>query len=582
MTQQNIKIIKNMRSIYITTLFFLAATCSFAQNWSTFGGQSSRSGLSKITGPQNLNSPLWTVSNSNPTTLGNAVYTFGDQFVTSRVIFSPYTGLVECRSLQNGSLLWVSPIISTGSILYVIGYNEDGVYVHDYSTDTIYALHPDDGTIKWSSQIKSQTFGAYPGCVFACNGDLIVNGPVASGKFTMRLNKNTGDTIWTNNTLIAIGPAVGLAANETTVYRITGGITIPILLTAIDINTGITKYNSAPIPGDPDQENPITLGLDNQVYFWRDGGFLHAFNDVGNALVQDWNYIPQSQTGAAFFGNISLGPDRHLYVFDTGKIRRINHVNGTVIDSSIITISQGAISVGADSTVYVNDKNGIFYAFSNDLQIIKWQVGVGGNTYCNMALAKDGIMVFTGSGTQVTAHQTVQNPAPVADLGVSVTTAVIGQMIDFNDQSSFDPLSWQWNFQGGNPGISSLQNPTGVVYNLPGIYEVSLSVQNAFGGDSVTKTCYIEVTDPLMTTEAASDLLLNIYPNPSSSYIIIKTAEQLSGSRFTVFDMKGSNYFEGLIMNSEQVINISKWNSGMYLIKIENQTTVSLRFIKSE
>ena len=76
----------------------------------------------------------------------------------------------------------------------MIGYNEDGVYAHDYSTDTIYALHPDDGTIKWRSKVKSQTFGAYPGCVFACNGDLIVNGPVGSGKFTMRLNKHTGDT----------------------------------------------------------------------------------------------------------------------------------------------------------------------------------------------------------------------------------------------------------------------------------------------------------------------------------------------------------------------------------------------------
>lgn len=569
-----------MKKHYLLIFFLCLVTgISRSQNWETFGGSSNRSGLSKITGPQDVTTQYWSVT-SAPTTLGNAVYTFGDRFVTSRVIFSPYTGLVECRNLQNGALIWTSPYISSTSILYVIGYNEDGVYAHDYNTDTIYAFNSSDGSIKWRSQVKSQTFGAYPGCVFACNGDLIVNGTSLNGKFTMRLNKNTGDTLWTNSVLIAIGPAVGLAASATTVYRITGGITVPILLTAIDINTGVTKYSSLPIPGDPDQENPITLGFDNQVYFWRDGGNLFSYTDNGSALIQDWSYIPQTFTGAALYGDISIGNDNNLYIFDTGRLRRIDYITGVELDSSIVPISEGVVSVGADSTVYVNDNNGNFYALTYDLQVIKWQLAVPGNTYCNMALAKDGIMVITGSGGQIRAYQSVQNLPPVADFQSTSRTVITGQPVDFFDQSSFGVTSWDWNFPGSTLLSSQNQNPDSVIYNLPGIYEVMLYVENNFGSDSVLKTCYIEVTDPTGVAENSSSGVFNVYPNPATSYIIVNTIGIASGTQYTITDISGKITAEGKLTGSNTNVKIENWNDGIYCIRIHSGENKILKFIK--
>ena len=296
-----------MPTIRLTTLFLLLSLQSlFSQNWSVFGGGSLRNGRTKIAAPESVTTPKWTVS-APVSILGNAVYSFGDRFVTSRITFSPYKGNIECRNLQTGALLWASPFLSSTSILYATGFTQDAVYAHDYSNDSIYALRPDNGQIKWRSSIKSHTFGAYPGFTFACNGDPILNGPILQGIFTMRLDKNTGAPLWTNSTIIAIGPSAILGVRGDRVYRITGGITVPIVLTAIDADTGEDLYDSAPIPGDGDQENPLTLGDRSEIYFWRDGGNLYAFNDLGFGFEQKWAYTPAVTSGASLTGNITLG-----------------------------------------------------------------------------------------------------------------------------------------------------------------------------------------------------------------------------------------------------------------------------------
>jgi PKD repeat protein len=565
--------------IPVQILFYLIFSLSaHSQNWQTFGGNSTRSGLSKITGPQNAANVFWNVS-STPTTLGNAVYTFGDRFITSRVLFAPYSGRIECRDLQTGSYLWTSPFISSTSIFYAIGFTEDAVYAHDYNTDTIYALHPDDGTIKWRSSIKSQTFGAYPGAVFTCEGDLIVNAPVSSGKFTMRLNKATGDTVWTNPDLIAIGPAVGLTANETTVYRLTGGITLPILLTAIDINTGVTKYSSLPIPGDPDQENPITLGFDNQIFFWRDGGSLFAYEDVGNALVQNWQYIPSTTTGAALSGNISVDHSGNIYFFDNGKIRHVDRLTGVVIDSSVVSFNTGDISVGKDSTVYVNNKNGIFYALTPDLQTIKWQHSMGGNTYCNLALAKDGIMVLTGAGTSISAFKPSGPYSPVADFRSDSLRVFVNQPINFYDQSSYVPTSWEWSFPGAIPTSSTLSNPTGVIYSTPGIYEVGLIVTNSMGTDTIIKSCYLEVL-PFTGNEDIQYMQVEVYPNPANNYLYLAWPQNYYGKKYFIHDLSGRLTQTGLISSNKQLLYIAGWSNGIYVLTTEDQPGDRQKIVK--
>jgi len=547
--------------LFLICFSFLDAN---AQNWSTFGGQSLRSGLSKITGPQSA-SIFWGVTSSNNSSIGMAVYTFGDRFVNARTNFSPYNSKIECRDLQNGSLLWTSPFISNTSILYAIGFTEDAVYAHDYNTDSLYALEPATGAIKWRSQFTSHTFGAYPGAVFSCEGDPIVNGPSGISS-TMRINRLNGDTLWTNNELIAIGPPVGLAATSNRIYRLTGAISQPIVLSALDMETGITLYESFPLPGDPDQENPIALGPENRIYFWRDGGNFYAYEDVGNAVVPVWSYVPQTTTGSSLTGNISVGPDSTVYIFDDDRIKRLSHATGQVINTSLALFNQGFISIGSDGTVYANTQLGTYYAFTPDLQTVKWQYGFGANTYNNMSLSKDGIMVLTAAGNQITALQTPNLMKPVADFFVSNRMVSVGQQIDFFDQSSFAPTSWTWSFPGANFTSSGATNPSGISYSSAGIYPVQLMVANAFGSDSLVKSCYIEVLGTASMTETADDFW-SIWPNPSGGVFQLQINHDVQRGRVVVMDMTGREVRSVEHDAATMTLDFSDLKNGLYILR---------------
>ena len=67
-----------------------------------------------------------------------------------------------------------------------------------------------------------------------------------------------------------------------------------------------------------------------------------------------------------------------------------------------------------------------------------------------------------------------------------------GQSIDFTDMSFHGQNSWSWTFEGGTPAVSTDQNPT-VLYNTPGLYEVTLEISDGSNNATETKTSYIKV-----------------------------------------------------------------------------------------
>jgi PKD repeat protein len=84
-------------------------------------------------------------------------------------------------------------------------------------------------------------------------------------------------------------------------------------------------------------------------------------------------------------------------------------------------------------------------------------------------------------------------PPPVADFMASETDVCLTSSIDFTDLSLNNPTSWEWTFEGGVPGTSTEQNPTGIVYPTEGSYDVTLWVNNNSGFDQLIKTKYIIV-----------------------------------------------------------------------------------------
>lgn len=79
-------------------------------------------------------------------------------------------------------------------------------------------------------------------------------------------------------------------------------------------------------------------------------------------------------------------------------------------------------------------------------------------------------------------------------------TVCVNGSIQFTDQTQGNATAWNWNFGGGTPATSTVQNPV-VSYANPGNYMVSLSATNANGSDAETKYFYVTVVPnaPLYT-----------------------------------------------------------------------------------
>jgi len=111
----------------------------------------------------------------------------------------------------------------------------------------------------------------------------------------------------------------------------------------------------------------------------------------------------------------------------------------------------------------------------------------------------------------------IPTPAiPVASFS-SVTSINKGGSVQFNDNTSGVPTSWNWTFEGGTPATSSSQSPL-VVYSTPGIYKVILTASNALGTNTITKLNYITVNDIPSYISTASWSNINAVDNDNDGY----------------------------------------------------------------
>ncbi len=85
-------------------------------------------------------------------------------------------------------------------------------------------------------------------------------------------------------------------------------------------------------------------------------------------------------------------------------------------------------------------------------------------------------------------------PTPKADFRVDHTVAKPGEEIQFFSESSEVTEEWEWQFEGGDPEVSTEENPV-VRYAEEGTYAVTLTAKNTSGEDTITKEAYITITD---------------------------------------------------------------------------------------
>ncbi len=138
---------------------------------------------------------------------------------------------------------------------------------------------------------------------------------------------------------------------------------------------------------------------------------------------------------------------------------------------------------------------------------------------------------------------TVNDPTepPVADFEADLTTVFVGQFVHFTDLSTNSPTSYQWTFQGGSPASSTVQNPT-VTYNTPGIYDVTLYVENSAGNDELTRSDYITVLPASVGELVITEIMYN---SPESGNDSLEYVEIYNSSDNEV-NMFGYSFTNGI------------------------------------
>lgn len=128
------------------------------------------------------------------------------------------------------------------------------------------------------------------------------------------------------------------------------------------------------------------------------------------------------------------------------------------------------------------------------------------------------VLTATNDCGSVTTSQVVSIvSAPTAGFSANVTSGCAPLTVQFTNESSANAVSFEWDFPGGDPSSSIDENPT-VTYSTGGSFNVTLTVTNSAGSNSVTETSYVVVnTVPATNFTAATNVFIATFTNTTAN-----------------------------------------------------------------
>ena len=257
-----------------------------------------------------------------------------------------------------------------------------------------------------------------------------------------------------------------------------------------------TKTNYITVPPTPSADfvgNP-TKG---------DAPLTVQFNDnsTGNPTSWSWNFGDGSTSTQQNPLHIYTNPGKYTVSLtatnDCGSDpeTKTDYIEVTEPGQAPVANFEGNPTQGcAPLTVQFTDQS------TNNPTSWSWTFGDGGTStaqYPSYTYANPGTYTVSltasnqfGFDTKTKIDYITALPEPNADFIANPISGYAPLTVQFTDESSGNPTSWQWDFDDG--GTSTEQNPS-YTYTNPGTYTVSLTATNNCGSDTKTKPDYIEV-----------------------------------------------------------------------------------------
>ncbi|RLD52552.1 MAG: hypothetical protein DRI94_02735 [Bacteroidetes bacterium] len=244
-----------------------------------------------------------------------------------------------------------------------------------------------------------------------------------------------------------------------------------------------------------------------------------------------------------------------------------NHVFVTVNPSAeggTVSAAADQICTGETASLSLSGYDGnIQWQNSNDGTTWNNISGANSDTYSSEALTSNTFFRANVSMGSCPDAQSDEIEITVFEIPVSgFTYTADNQTISFTN-TSVNAVNYNWDFGDGN---SSSQEDPVYVYSFEGNYTVSLTASNNVCEDDI----YNETISVSYVGISELNSGINISPNPNKGIFIIKTIA--IPASIHVFDINGKEVYLNRLASKKESINLSNLNSGIYFIKIEDNS----------
>lgn len=467
-----------------------------------------------------------------PLTSGTTTTLLGVSAPSSSLCFvCGATGTI--RKTTNAGVSWLPLSSGTGQNLHSIQFLDvlTGFVVGDNGT----ALKTTNGGTTWSAMTTGTTLALrFVYFLDASNGYI-------SGASGLILKTTNGGATWTTtttptsvqiNSVYFTTPSIGYASGNGGIIlkTTTAGSTWSTLTSGVATNLGILQFTSA-----------------TDAVVGGDGGVIRKTISSGTSWGPIASSTTDNLTGMDFYdanngfmvgGNIPLNTGIILRTVDAGntwtsflpgssRLTKTDFydenlgyavgLDGTILQYTVPLPPATPDASFAISTPSCMGQTQNFYSVMYGTPGVthSWNFGTGAapatsNLYnpSGILYATAGAKVITHIATTALGSDTVTmvltvNPQPIANFS-STDPVCPGVGVDFsNTGTSGIGVTYNWDFGGGSPNTSTIQNPTGILYSSGGTKTVTFTVINQYGC-TTTNTQTINI-DTLPAVNAGMD-----------------------------------------------------------------------------
>ncbi len=298
------------------------------------------------------------------------------------------------------------------------------------------------------------------------SGRFVVNGSVTGGGCTIWLASNDGCAISAGHCFS--GGSLMLAEFNVPASLPSGALQHPPISDQFPIDPATVSFTNG--------------GVGN------DWGVCKLFNNnLGQSAASLYGFYNVVSTVPAINDTIRITG----YGVDSGVDNQTNQTNtGPLVGNSGTTLGYQVDTQGGNSgSPVIHESTGNAVGIHTH----------GGCTSSNTGNNSGTSTSHSGFQSAFTALCNQAPQPPTASFTTSTTTIVAGQSVTFTDTSTGAPTSWAWDLDGDNVTDATTAITT-FQYNTPGVYDVTLTVTNAQGSDTITMTALVTVNGVTIAT----------------------------------------------------------------------------------